>query len=80
MPAVIDLLLLILVLTGIYAALGVVSLAFEQVPVLLRRPRRSPARTLHHVRRRAPRPRRQRSATPLPPADHGRAAAWVVRR
>lgn len=63
MLPVIDLLLLTLGLCLMYAGLGVLSLLIEYAPQLLvRRPRRVRPRTLHRVRRRSPRPRRQPGA------------------
>ncbi|MBK1631310.1 hypothetical protein CKO31_11285 [Thiohalocapsa halophila] len=69
MLPVIDLLLLMLGLSLLYAALGVASVAVESFSMLLvRRPRRARPRRVHRVRRRTPRPRRQPGATGVPAA------------
>ncbi len=74
LPAI-DLLLLTLGLSLIYAVLGLLSLAFEYGPLrLLRRVRRSRPRVARRVRRRTPRPRRQPGAVGLPGAGRRLAA------
>lgn len=74
LPAI-DLFLLMLGLSLLYAVLGVLSIAAESVPMLLvRRVRRARPRTVHRVRRRTPRPRRQPGATSMPAARRRLAA------
>jgi hypothetical protein len=76
MLPVTDLLLLTLGLSALFAALGVLSLAFEQgMPMLARRPQRGRVALPYRTQRRVVCPRRRRRSAARPPFSR----AWQVR-